>query len=216
MIGLNNYGGWKQAKAEIFWAEIAPCDHVLQIYENDGVFLDALTGFVGGGINAGDSCIVIATDNHLKALESRLESYGIHISSLISENRYIPLDAQETLSRFMINGWPDENLFNQTVSELLRRGRNHSDRGIRAFGEMVAILWAEGNNGATVRLEHLWNKFCQKETFCLFCAYPKSGFTEDISESMNHICCAHAKMIGGSERQLTEVFYRETVHKEAV
>ena len=216
MVSINNYGGWKQAKADIFWGEIAPCDHVLQIYENDGVFLDALTGFVGGGINTGDSCVVIATDNHLKALEKRLESYGIHIGALMSENRYIPLDAQETLSRFMINGWPDENLFNQTVSEIFKKGRNHSDRGIRAFGEMVAILWAEGNNGATVRLEHLWNKFCQKETFSLFCAYPKSGFTEAISESMNHICSAHAKMIGGSEKQLTEVFYRETVHKEAV
>lgn len=216
MERINNQGGWKQVKADIFWGEIAPCDHILQIYENDGVFLDALTGFVGGGINAGDCCIVIATGNHLKALDARLESYGIHINSLISEYRYIPLDADETLSKFMINGWPDESLFNQTVIELLRRGRNHSNRGIRAFGEMVALLWAQGNNGATVRLEHLWNKFCQKETFCLFCAYPKSGFTEDISESMNHICCAHAKMIGGSEKQLTEIFYRDAVHMESV
>lgn len=139
MRTINDYGLLKHAKAEIFWAEIAPCDHVLQIYENDGVFLDALTGFVGGGINAGDSCIVIATDSHLKALENRLESYGIYIGALIADNRYIPLDAEDTLSRFMVNGWPDEKLFNQTVSELITRGRNHSSRNIRAFGEMVAI-----------------------------------------------------------------------------
>ena len=216
MQSIGNYGEWKQTKTDIFWGEIAPCDHVLQIYENDGVFLDALTGFVGGGINVDECCIVIATDAHLHALEARLKSYGIYIESLIADNRYIPLNAEETLAKFMVNGWPDENLFNQTVSALIKNGRNHNKRKIRAFGEMVAILWAQGNNGATVRLEHLWNKFCQKETFCLFCAYPKSGFTEDISESMHHICCAHAKLIGGSEKQLTEIFYQETVHREAV
>jgi hypothetical protein len=216
MQSIINYGEWKQTKTDIFWAEIAPCDHVLQIYENDGIFLDALTGFVGGGINADECCIVIATDAHLMALENRLKSYGIYVESLIADNRYIPLKAEETLSRFMVNGWPDETLFNQTVSELIKKGRNHTNRKIRAFGEMVAILWARGNNGATVRLEYLWNKFCQKETFTLFCAYPKSGFTEDITESMHHICCAHAKLIGGSEKQLTEIFYRETVHREAV
>jgi hypothetical protein len=212
----NNDNGWKQSKADIFWGEIAPCDHILQVYENDGVFLDTLTGFVGGGINSNESCIVIATDNHLKALETRLESYGIHIRSLISENRYMPLDATETLSRFMINGWPDERLFIQTVGELLEKARNHSRRKVRAFGEMVAILWAQGNNGATVQLEHLWNQFCEKEVFSLFCAYPKAGFTEDITDSIHHICSAHAKMINGSEKQLTEIFYRETAHRQAV
>jgi hypothetical protein len=212
----NNHDGWKQAKADIFWGEIAPCDHVVQIYESDGIFLDALTGFVGGGINAGDSCIVIATKNHLKALENRLESYGVYIDALIDDNRYIPLNAEETLSKFMVNDWPDERLFNKTISDVILSGRYLSNRRIRAFGEMVAILWAQGKNGATVRLEHLWNQFCQNESFSLFCAYPKSGFTEDINDSMHHICSAHAKMIGGSEKQLTEIYYREIVHREAV
>src|SRR5688500_19228341 len=54
-------------------------------------------------------------------------------------------------------------------------------RSVRAFGEMVAVLWANGHNGATVRLEHLWHAFCQSEAFSLFCAYPKTGFTQDAS-----------------------------------
>jgi hypothetical protein len=211
MKDSTNYSEWKRSKADIFWAEIAPCDHVLQVYENDGVFLDALTGFVGGGINAGDASIVIATDKHTRSLEIRLESYGINVHDLIREKRYIPLDAEQTLSRFMINGWPDENLFIATVSEILQNGRGNTNRKIRAFGEMVAVLWAQGNNGATVRLEHLWNKFCQSEKFCLFCAYPKSGFTADLADSIDHICSAHAKMIGGAEKQLTEIIFREAI-----
>ena len=207
---MNNGSDWQQSKTNIFWGEIAPCDHVIQIYESDGIFLDALAGFVGGGINSDECCIVIATDNHLRALESRLTSYGIQIHDLVSENRYIPLNAHEILSKFMVNGWPDEELFNKTVAELIHKG-SCNNRRIRAFGEMVAILWAEGHNGATVQLEHLWNKFCEKESFSLFCAYPKSGFTDDINDSILHICGTHSKMISGSEKQLTEITYKNLV-----
>src|SRR5688500_4020280 len=105
---MNN---WKKIDTDIFWGEIAPTDHVLQIYENDEVFLDALAGFVGGGINAGDCVIVIATDAHLQALNNRLSSYGVHVPTLVSDERYVPLNAEATLSRFMVNGWPDETLF---------------------------------------------------------------------------------------------------------
>jgi hypothetical protein len=98
----------------------------LQIYDTEGVFLDAPAGFVGGGINSNDVCFVIATDTHLNALERRLESYGIYIPTLIADNRYNPLNAEDTLSRFMKNSWPDEDLFILTISDLLKRARSKS------------------------------------------------------------------------------------------
>ena len=198
--------GWNRASTDVFWGEIAPCDHVVQIYENDSVFLDALSGFVGGGINAGECVIVIATTGHLEALNTRLSNYGISVDTLISDDRYIPLDADEILSKFMVDNWPDEKLFMQTVSSILERGQC-KQRRIRAFGEMVALLWAQGLNGATVHLEFLWNKFCKQNEFCLFCAYPKTGFTQDINESILKICGCHTKMIEGSETQLREIVY---------
>jgi hypothetical protein len=208
MKQTNGQQEWQHARAEIFWGEIAPCDHVLQIYENDDVFLDALAGFVGAGINAGECCIVIATDVHLAALELKLTNLGIHIQDLIDDRRYLPVNADATLARFMVNGWPHEELFYETVTSLI--GKCNPKKRVRAFGEMVAMLWAKGYSGATVQLEHLWNKVCEEKTLGLFCAYPKAGFTTDINDSLMQICCSHSRMISGSERQMVNVSYRST------
>lgn len=198
---------WATSSNDVFWGEIAPCEHVVQIYENDEDFLDLLTGFVSGGVNAGECAVVIATAAHLTALDERLAALGYAVPLLKSQTQYLPLDAEETLSKFMVNDWPDENLFNKVISEVIVKAKGNS-RKVRAFGEMVAILWAKGQVGATVRLEHLWNKFCENEAFCLFCAYPQSGFTQDAAESVMHICSAHTKMISGVAKGRTDIFYK--------
>jgi hypothetical protein len=191
----------------VFWGEIAPCDHVVQIYENDKVFLDSLEGFVGSGLIAGDNIIIIATTEHLVALEDRLKKQGFDIDSLSSANRYNGLEAKEMLSGFMVNNWPDENLFFEFITTLLKRVQQNN-RKVRAFGEMVAVLWEQGFNGATVQLENLWNKLHKNDEFTLFCAYPKIGITQDINTSIEIICSAHTKVMDGNPRPSTEVYYK--------
>lgn len=186
----------------IFWGEISPCEHLVQIYNNDTAFLDALEGFVGGGIKTGDGVITIATPEHQAALAHRLDSRGIDVAAAMASDQYIALDAQEMLSKFMVplggTQWPDHKRFENAVNELLTRATKGPDgktRRVRAFGEMVALLWEQGNAGATIRLEYLWHDFCQKKAFCLFCAYPRSCFTQNADESMNQICAAHSKVM---------------------
>src|SRR5690242_2720634 len=142
----NNNEGWTASSNEVFWGEIAPCEHVVQIYENDDIFLNLLAGFVSSGLNTGECAVVIATADHLKALNERLADLGYAVPSLISQTQYIPLDAEATLSRFMVNDWPDEYLFYKVISEVLMRAKANN-RKVRAFGEMVAILWAKGQVG---------------------------------------------------------------------
>src|SRR5688500_9719040 len=180
--------------AGIFWGEVTPCEHLVQIYEDDDVFLDTLAGFAGGGIRSGDGVIIIATAAHLEALGSRLTGSGIDLAAAQEEDRYIPVDAEELVSRLVFRGWPDDYLFRQGVSELLARAGRGGRRG-RAFGEMVAILWARGQNAATVRLEPLWQGICLNEGLSLFCAYPKSGFTQDANVSIQELCALHSRIV---------------------
>ena len=99
----------------------------------------------------------------------------------------------------MIDGWPDKQLLAKVVADVLdRAGRN--GRKVRVFGEMVALMWARGYCSVTVRLGYLWTEFCQKESFALFCAYPRTGFTEDPAQSIAHICATHSKVLAANNR----------------
>jgi hypothetical protein len=204
---LMESNGWSHSDMNVFWGEIAPCDHVVQIYENDEVFMNLLEGFVAGGIKAGDCVIVIGTRAHLAALDARLRADGFNVFDLTLREQFIALDAGETLAQFMVDGWPDENLFRHVVSGLFHRARKNK-RPVRAFGEMVAVLWSQGNHGATVQLEHLWCKFSETEPFTLFCAYPRSGFTENMTESLARICRSHSKMIDARSDNDSQIAYQ--------
>ena len=183
----------QRSRSGVFWGEISPCDHMVQIYEEDVAFLDALEGFIGGGLRKGEAAVVIATPGHINSLGTRLRSQGIDVNAL-PKDQFIALDAEQTLVKFMRGGWPDDDLFAECVHGILRRARAQG-RPVRAFGEMVALLWAQGHSGATVRLEHLWHGLCRTEAFSLLCAYPRSGFTQDASASIQEICAAHSKVV---------------------
>src|SRR5688572_3341161 len=147
---------WDQSNIQDFWGEIAPCDHLVQVYENEKVFLNTLEGLAGDGFLKGESVIVIATAEHIQSLNIRLIQQGFDIDKLRVDDQYIELDAREAARQFMVNNWPDETMFHNFVSSLLTRAQKNN-RKVRVFGEIVAILWEEGHNGATVQLENLWH-----------------------------------------------------------
>jgi len=175
---------------EGFWGEIPPCEHLVQIYYSDDLFVASLEAFVAEGLEQDECVIVIATEIHLSNLESRLRKRGCNLNRL--DEQYITFDADETLSKLMIERMPDETLLEEFVTGLIARTKG---RRTRAFGEMTTILWLSGNQKATIQLEQLWNKITQREKFPLFCAYPITGHTEGAGNSLREICEIHTKVI---------------------
>ena len=188
---------WQHRNGKAYWGEIAPCEHLLQIYEDEGVLLNTLEGFVSGGLELGEGVVLIVTPAHLKAIEDRLLARGIDLEAARAHDQYIPLDAHATLGKFMRRGMPDKELFKSLMLALLSRARGRSWRRVRAFGEMVVLLWSQRNPAATVELEHLWHALCKAERFSLLCAYPLKGFEGDASHSVKRISAAHSNTIAG-------------------
>lgn len=184
-------------RGDRYWRELAPSDHSIQIYGNEDSFIDALEGFVSSGLRNRESVILISTAAHLHELEKRLRANWIDVDRARWEDRYIAVLAQETLSTFMVNGMPDEKLLIAAATPLVSRARGGGNRKMRAFGEMVALLWAQGNSAAAIELETLWSKLQADDPFPIFCAYPHGGFKGSAADSIRSICSIHSRIIPG-------------------
>ena len=113
-------------------------------YDHAPHAVDQLADYVAEGLCAGEAVITVLMPEHADALTPALQGRGIDVQRDQDEGRLFLLDAAETLSTFLVDGVPDPELFAQGVGTLLS-GLNESGRRVRAAGEMVAILWAEGN-----------------------------------------------------------------------
>ena len=176
------------------WVEMSPCEHVVQIYGSDRVFIDGLDSFVGHGLRNGEAVIVIATAMHLHGLEERLRAGGIDVERARAENRYVPRLAEDLLDGCMDAEWPDEHSFTGVLDDVVGRARGEGHRKVRAFCEMSAILWARGNHAATIHMELLWSKACSSRKLALFCAYPRDTFSRNATESIVEICRMHSRV----------------------
>ena len=177
------------------WSETNDEDHFVQFYESDGFLLNSLSGFIGSAIKKGLPAVVVATKAHRDGLDELMRANSIDVTQAIASGRYLALDAAETLSKFMVNGVPEPNLFNEVIGNVISSVTDGRSR-VRTFGEMVALLWAEGNQAGALRLEELWNDLQKAHAFSLFCAYPMNAFgSEKFIEPHDGVCTVHSRVL---------------------
>jgi PAS domain S-box-containing protein len=187
------------ADALAAWRESDQHAHIVQFYERDDFMVTEVARFIGTAIGAGDSGIVIATKPHRDGIAQQLASHGLNVTMAIAQGRYLALDAAETLAKFMITGQPDRERFTSVIGEVVERARKAAGREgarVASFGEMVALLWAEGKREAAIQLEQFWNSLAETHSFSLHCAYPMKGFSRrDHGEPFLQICAEHSSVL---------------------
>ena len=153
-----------------------------------------MESFVTTGLEGGEGVVVIATADHRRELEDRLEARGIDLLEAVHQGRYLPLDAERTLSSIMFRGWPDGELLKRLISPVVARA-GRDGRRVRKFGEMASLLVAEGYYGAAVHLESLWHQLAETMQFSQCCAYPHSLFPPGEEEPGKAIAGVHTRVL---------------------
>jgi MEDS: MEthanogen/methylotroph, DcmR Sensory domain len=165
-------------------------DHFVEIYDDDESLVDSLARFVGLGIAEDETVFVVATREHREMLEQRLDDLG----DARDEGSYIALDADAVLERLVVDGIPRAERFEREIGDKIEVA-TRGGRKVRVFGEMVALLWDEGNVGGALSLEDLWNALADGYPFRLFCAYPSSSFGGENLAPLRAVCQRHSHVI---------------------
>ncbi len=158
-------------------AEHAGHFHAVQFYQDESSLTRIVAGFLAEGFNGGHPALVIATPEHRDAIEADLRARSIDVDALKRMGDFTVLDAREMLATFMVDGMPHANAFKHVsgqVIDQLCRGRR--DCTVRAYGEMVNVLWKDGLSSAAIRLETLWNELANNHEFKLLCGYSMGNF----------------------------------------
>ena len=162
--------------------------HLVQFYEGEDFLHEVVASFIGQALAVKEPVVVIATPEHRRGFSDALMTKGFDPA------RVAFVDARETMAKFMAGDMPDAQRFLTTIGGMLEQVMESHTR-ISAYGEMVDLLWRDGNPEAAVRLEELWNELGTLYPFTLLCAYPMGNFYKESDAALfAHICEGHGRV----------------------
>ncbi len=170
-------------------------EHVVQFYDRDHDLARAVGDYLTSAVETGGVAVVIATEAHRRAFEAEMAGAGVDTAKSLRDGSLLWLDAGEVLSRFTRDGEVDPRGFQDAVGSLMRQ-LAAGGREIKAYGEMVALLWDAGHVLGAIELEKLWNGLAAELSFSLFCAYHVHSVAgEEHADALHEVCRLHTTVV---------------------
>jgi hypothetical protein len=169
--------------------------HAVRFYENDKSLAQIVAHFLSDGLALGNPGIVVATPAHRGAILKELVAKSLDVVHLQRSHDLVLLDAQETLSIFMTDGKPEAEAFKNSMCEVIKTAcQGRPNCTVRIYGQMVDVLWKDGQQEAAIRLEMLWNQLANTEaSFSLLCGYAMGSFYKDAN--FQEVCRHHTHVV---------------------
>lgn len=168
--------------------------HAVRFYDSKESLCRTVADFLGEGIALGQPALVIATPQHRDGILRELGSRSFDVDALAAAGDVLMLDAREVMATFIVDGMPDAERFTAHMPATIQQlSRGRKDCTIRAYGEMVDVLWQDGFTAAAIRLEVLWNQLAMTHDFSLLCGYAMGSFYKDAG--MRDICAQHSHVV---------------------
>jgi hypothetical protein len=162
-----------------------PRDHIVQLYQDQEFLNRAVCRFAAGAIANGEGVILVPTAAHWEAFRPRLEAEGVDVKAAQNQGQLTVVDADETLPRFMRDAMPDAPVFLGLAAEVIAdaRAENRYPK-VRWWGEMVNILWEQGNVAASMGLEDQFHRLAHQHDIAIFCSFVMDNFKSEVHSRM--------------------------------
>lgn len=171
--------------------------HAVQFYKDEASLAGTVANFLAEGISTGQPGLVIATAAHADSIIREVAQLGLDVETLRTTGELQFFDARKTLSSFMIGALPDPVRFRLRIGEVIEQlcGRR-KPCPVRAYGEMVDLLWQDGNADGAIKLEILWNQLATTYEFSLLCGYAVGHFYKETRDPRyQDVCDQHSHVM---------------------
>lgn len=172
--------------------------HSVKFYDDEESLGRTVAEFLAPGLQQRLPAIVIASPAHRTMIAKELKARGLNVRQLQQDGDLQLLDADEILARFMVGTEPDPARFHATVDELIARVcKDRLPCPVRAYGEMVDVLWKRANPEGAIHLERLWNRVATQAQFSLLCGYAVGNFYKEVERgpTFQAVCEQHNHVI---------------------
>lgn len=185
--------------SEICTGTSCGCEHTAYFYTNSDSLLERLTHYVAEGLDAGKAAVIIATQSHIAGLLARLAAH-LDVDAHLSRGQLACLDADRALGEIMNGQQPSEARFNRIIERLVQ-DTSRRFAGMVAYGELVNLLWQQGNFSAANQLEQWWNRLIERYGFSLLCGYRANIFSyeDGVVDHVDQVCATHARVDAGED-----------------
>lgn len=174
---------------------VVPGEHIVQFYDRDSELLETVGGYLVDAAREGAVAIVIATEAHRRAFQARVSAAGIDLEQARAAGRFVSLDAQATIARLVCGGRIDGGAFRRVVGGVVREA-GKTGRPVRAYGEMVALLWDAGDVPDAIELERQWCELGHELQFSLLCAYRSQSVAGyEHADARQQVCDLHTSVL---------------------
>jgi DcmR-like sensory protein len=194
-----------------------PRDHIVQLYQDQQFLNRAVCRFAAGAIANGEGIILVPTAAHWEAFRPRLEAEGVDVKAAQNRGQLSIVDADELLPRFMKDAMPDAPVFLGLAADVISTARDGERYPkVRWWGEMVNVLWEQGNVAASMGLEDQFHHLAQQHEIAIFCSFVMDNFNGEVQARMlprlgqNHSHLIPVEDYSRLERAVTDAL-RETV-----
>ena len=153
-------------------ASVHPC----HFYSDDNAFATTVASFLAPAFREGQAIVEFGTPTHLAAIEKRLRRDGHDVDAAKARGQYQAFDAQAALEALVVGDLPAQDVFDEVIGSRVASAVREFG-GVRAFGEIVSLLWRDGKRQAALRLEEMWNEAIGLHPLVLLCGYNVRSFT---------------------------------------
>jgi len=169
--------------------------HDVHFYKTEDQLSKVVVDYLAEGLRVGQPVVVIASKARRERFAAGLRARNLDPDELLSGRLAIWLDARETLDAFFQGGQPDRELFMATVGRVFENLLDkHYYLVVRAYGEMVDVLWKEGDYESAILVEQYWNELANLYRYSLLCGYSIKEFEDEARrEGFSKVCGCHSR-----------------------